>query len=288
MKDAYSILPRRKDVTHWRVYRISEDGKKGTPLKWGINGRLLSEWPIKELSVETVRNRWGAGRYDLRWFGVDEEGNTVTLGRGKPLHLVELPDEPRATERPAEASRIPAPPVESPSSPRASGELLALAAMRNQTGGRCPDMASMLQLRAFMEERQDRARQVQQHEARLAEERHRADLEVQIERERLATKERIAMIEANAQVQARGRAASAVDPEALAEAIGRKVQEAIAGDGDGDDDGSTALAAGSSDLAKIVDAIKETLAPLLTVIVTKVMNEPAGLPGAYKPSGSAS
>ena len=229
------IVPPRKDVTHWRVRRLSEDRKKSTPLFWGADGVEACEWPLKELSIDTLRHRWGPGRYVIFWFGRNEEGQSVALGRGNPINLLELPGEaPRVPER-SGAVRVPAPPEVGPSKPSASGELLALAAMRSQAGA--GDMSAMLQLLAFMDERQERARQVQAQESRLAAERYRADLEVMLERERLASKERIAQIEATAQATVRGaRSAGGLDVEMLGEVIGRKVTEAIAPLIDNDDD----------------------------------------------------
>jgi len=288
----HPILPLRKDVTHWRARRVSEDRKVSTPLVWGDDGVEVSEWPIKELSVDTLRGRWGAGRYVLYWFGPrGEGGKRMPMGGSRMIHLLERPGDPRASEG-GEATHVAAP---SPVVPSASGELLALAAMRSQAAGG-GDMAAMLQLLAFMDERQERQRQAQAQEGRLAAERYRADLEVMLERERLATKERIAQIEATAHAQARGaRGGPALDPEVLAEAIGRRVQEAITSDDD--DDGqdaspaTTLAAAAPSDLATMVNALKETLAPLLAVLATKLVNDPAGgpaTPAAYQPRGGNS
>jgi hypothetical protein len=292
MKD-YAILPRRKDVTHWRARRVSEDGKKNSPLVWGDDDAIVErgEWPIKELSAETLLARWGEGWYVLQWFGLREDGKMRPLGRGNPVHILARSDDPPASERTlGGAARVPAPPpAAAPAGPSASGELLALAAMRNQAGGRGGDMASMLQLLAFMDERQERARQVQQQEARLAAERYRADAEVQIERERLATKERIAMIEANAQVQTRGRG-GAMDPEAFAEAIGRKLQEVMPAPADDEEDTApTTLAPGPTDYVTTINALRETLAPFLAALATKLTTDPpAGspLPNPYKPRGN--
>ena len=274
-----AIVPPRKDVTHWRVRRLSEDRKKSTQLFWGADGVEASEWPVKELSIDTLRHRWGVGRYVIFWFGRNEEGQSVPLGRGNPIDLLELPGElPQGPER-LGGVRIPGPPEVGPSKPSASGELLALAAMRSQAGA--GDMSAMLQLLAFMDERQERARQVQAQEARLAAERYRADLEVMLERERLASKERIAQIEATAQATIRGaRGGGGLDVEMLGEVIGRKVTEAIAPLMEGDDDDAStstpaAIVSQPSDLATTVNALKETLAPFLAAIASKVMQEPS-------------
>ena len=94
-----------------------------------------------------------------------------------------------------------------------------------------------------------------------------------MERERLASKERIAQLEANAHAAARG-GGRGVDTEALAEVIGRKVQEVI--EGSGDDDDSAALATRPSDVATIANALKETIAPLVTMFIQNAMTKPSG------------
>ena len=97
------------NVTHWRARRVSEDRKVSTPLVWGDDGVEVSEWPIKELSVDTLRGRWGAGRYVLYWFGPrGEGGKRMPMGGSRMIHLLERPGDPRASEG-SEATRIPAP-----------------------------------------------------------------------------------------------------------------------------------------------------------------------------------
>jgi hypothetical protein len=276
-----AIVPPRKDVTHWRARRISEDKKKSTPLFWGVDGVEACEWPLRELSIETLRHRWGAGRYVIFWFGRNEEGQSVALGRGNPINLLELAAGAEPPARPG-AVRVPAPP-EVTAKPSAGGELLALAALgRGQGGGR--DLSETLQLIAFIREGEERARQQQAQESRAAAERYRADLEVMIERERLASKERIAQIEATAQVTTRN-ARAGFDVESLGEVIGRKVQEAIAPLLPDEDEGSTpapAMAPASSDVATIVNAIKEAFAPAIAAVATKLMEQPQSFP---RPTG---
>ena len=272
MKKSSDILPPRNDVTHWRVRRVSEDGKNSSPeLCWGSDSVEYSEWELKELSFETLRRRWGAGRYRIFWFG-REAGHSVGLGRSNPIRLLDRPGESREPE----PARVTTPPPEAASGASGGpGELLAaLAAMRpSQTGGM--DMAAMLQLFAFMSEQQNR-------QARIVEDRIQAERAIMMERERLSAKERIAQIEATAHAQARGR--GGFDQQALVEAI----KEALAPADEGEEESTptTTLAAGSSDVAKIVDAVKEMLVPVVTAFVGKIMSDPSALPGAYKPSGT--
>ena len=262
-------IPTPELVTHWRILRVVEGGGETERQCWGTEGVMHEEWPVRELSTETIRSRWGSGRYVLYWYSY-RDGKLFPMGGGRKVHLVDRPTEPRA----AGPARIPAPPEVAPVTPSASGELLAaLAAMRPNPGGSGTDMTAIVQLLAIMGEQQDR-------QARLAETRFQAEREIMMERERLAAKERLAQIEAGAHVQARGR--GGIDQQALVEAL----KEALAPADDDEDSTPTALAAGSSDVAKIVEAVKEMLAPVVTAFVAKVMSDPSALPGAYKPSGT--
>ncbi len=223
---------------------------------------MLEQFPIRDLSYDTIRSRWGAGRYVIYWFGPRDGGDrtkVLPMGGGIKVHLVD-------------------PPVEAPAPPRAevpaaaagsSSELLAaLSAMRPNPApvGGGTDMTMVLQLLAFMEDSRDR-------QNRVAEARLQAEREIMMERERLASKERIAQLEASAHAAVRG-GRSNVDTEALAEVIGRKVQEVI--EGSGDDEESAALTTRSSDVATMVNAFKETIAPLVTMFVQNAMANKAG------------
>jgi hypothetical protein len=269
----------RKDATHWRAYRHSEDGKKSIPLFWGDDGVERSQWARKDFSTETIRNRWGVGRYVIWWYGTSEEGKLVSLGRGHELRIVERPSEAREPE-PQRA----APEASSTASNGSADLLAALAAMRPASAAAAPpgsggggmDPTVMLQLFAFMADQQNK-------QARLADDRLAAERAIMMERERLAAKERIAQIEATAQIQARGRGGS-IDHDALAEAIGRKVQEALAPEDD-DEEGSTALAPNPTDFAMMLNAAKETFGPVLAAFATKIMSDATTLPHPYKPRG---
>ena len=252
----------RKDATQWRAYRLSEDGKKSIPLFWGDDGVERSQWARKEFSTEAIRRRWGVGRYVIWWYGMSEEGKLVSLGRGHELRIVERPSE---VHEPEPQRAAPA-----PTGGGSSSDLLAaLSAMRPSAPaavGGGTDMTVVLQILAFMEDSRDR-------QNRVAEARLQAEREIMMERERIASKERIAQLEASA--HAVGRGGRGVDTEALAEVIGRKVQEVI--EGSGDDDDSAALTTRSSDVATMVNAFKETIAPLVTMFVQNAMaNKPGG------------
>jgi hypothetical protein len=113
---------------------------------------------------------------------------------------------------------------------------------------------------------QERAAQ----EIKAAQEKYRADLEFQLERERLASKERIAQIEAQGRVPAaRG---EKIDQEALALRIRDLVDESVrdALDERGDDEGEAAPPAAMDQGTALVTAFKEMLAPILPIVVAKL------------------
>ena len=257
-------IPTPANVTHWRVQR-RVDGADNQAMSWGTNGVMLEQFPIRDLSYDTIRSRWGAGKYVIYWFGPRDGENRskiLPMGGGIKVHLVDPPAE------------APAPPrSEVPAASGSSSELLAaLSALRPPNPSTTPpvgggtDMAVVLQVLAFMEDSRER-------QARAAEARLQAEREIMMERERLASKERIAQLEANAHAAARG-GGRGVDTEALAEVIGRKVQEVI--EGSGDDDDSAALATRPSDVATIANALKETIAPLVTMFIQNAMTKPSG------------
>lgn len=64
-------IKRRNSVGHWDV------------LSHGESNVRRQEWPISELSEETVRARWGAGHYRVQWFEVTANGGRrfMCLGR---------------------------------------------------------------------------------------------------------------------------------------------------------------------------------------------------------------
>jgi hypothetical protein len=58
----------------------------------------VQEWPIAELSEETVRDRWGGGRFRVRWHGHTVHGQRVMLGQGRVVTII---DNPPSTPQPS-------------------------------------------------------------------------------------------------------------------------------------------------------------------------------------------
>jgi hypothetical protein len=273
MKDQ-RLGPRQADVTHWRCRRLEDDGdRKGVTLFWSEGGDGIedAEWSIKTCSSATISERWGPGRYVVDYMTIDEKAKRRARGTSRVLHVTGRP------AKPSEADSAPKAP--SPPAPLAIMPPVAPATMD-------PNYYShVFSMLAYLEERAEKARAVVASDAKIAQERYRTDAELQLERERLASKERIAQIETQARtVPMRGGAH--FDPEALAqrigEVVGEKVQEALETE---EDDTSVLVPAGAAapdNTAAIVLALKDTLAPILSLVVAKLAAGPT-LPDAALP-----
>ena len=216
---------------------------------------------------------------------VTKMGQPIALGRSNPIRLIERVGESRPSE-PVAGARIPE--VPTAPAPGVPSELLAaLAAMRPSPGGG----GALTWRRCFSCSRSWSSGKTGKNV--FAADRLHAEREIMLERERLASKERIAQIEATAQVQRAGRARRRLRPRGACR--GHRPQGAggdRAAPGRRRRRGSRRRRsrAGSSDLATIVNAIKETLAPLLPVIATKVMTasrRPAGATNRAGPHDAA-
>ena len=82
-------------VTHWGISRVvgkKRDGHGNSkPVCERIthprsDGVKIREWPIEELTLEIVRDRWGAGEYRCHWFEVDSENEDNELRRKPAGH----------------------------------------------------------------------------------------------------------------------------------------------------------------------------------------------------------
>jgi hypothetical protein len=182
------IGPWPSDTTHWRGRLCDEQGKLAK------NGKLLSlfddgveafEFPIKTLSIETLRSL-GASFGDfwvaVEYYRVDDSGR-MPRGRSRALHIV-TPEAARKAKTETATSA------------------LALVPHVPSGSNGSETFAHVLSLFALMQERDERARVAAREEARIAHERYVADLELQKERERLATQRQIAEMEHKAKLEA--------------------------------------------------------------------------------------
>jgi hypothetical protein len=240
--------PRRADATHWRCKRIEGD-RRQTLLFWGDNDVEESEWPIDTLSLEIIRDRWGGGRYIVEFYGTNGAGARVQRGKSSIVHLREIEqviDVPNAQPAAKSSAMVPALPA----------------------GG---DLQTVISLLAFLEDRNEKSRAAAAADAKVSLERYKVDVEAQLQRERLASQERIAQLEAmHKGIRAGSGHSAPIDADALAakigDAVGSRVDDALA-DYEPPSDASPPAAESS---AATVKALTEALAPILALVAAKL------------------
>lgn len=97
------------EVNAWGMLKLVH-GKLVRQTHPDADGTHLREWPIAELDLQTIRDRWGAGAYQIVWFVRDPDNEDASLrfraaGKGPQFTL----DEP-------EPNRVAAPPAPAPPS----------------------------------------------------------------------------------------------------------------------------------------------------------------------------
>jgi hypothetical protein len=81
------------DATHWQIHRMGGAGDELLSFP-DPDGVMSTRWPIADLSMALVRERWGAGKYHVRWYTADGDGNRT---RGKsPTFEIRSADAPEA------------------------------------------------------------------------------------------------------------------------------------------------------------------------------------------------
>ena len=117
------------------------------------------------------------GAFVVQFIHSDTNGQRRPCGRSRVPHLTPPPPPPKQDAAPP----------------------LAIAPFAPQHGGSGDDsFKQMLSLLAYMQDRDEKMRASAREEARIAIERLRADNELQMERERVASKERLAQLEVSA------------------------------------------------------------------------------------------
>jgi flagellum-specific peptidoglycan hydrolase FlgJ len=212
------------NTTHWRCFRIDETGKwNDLALDERGDGILTNEWPIKTCSAEAIAEHWGDGQYIVSYVRTDETGRRRPAGRSRTLR-VEGGRRPAPTIAELNAAFEPlpgrsfAPP---PVPPAPVVVTMPAPAAQAAPGATIDPWAMITYLREADDRAQARASQMAQveiqrlhMETKDREARWRAENELQMERERLASKERIAQMEHQAKAAGRSRG---VDPELTAQ-----------------------------------------------------------------------
>jgi len=72
----------------WQCKRAAPDGKLEGLSFESSDGVKVFQWPLDELSLVTIRDRWGIGRYRVAWLGK----NRVAMGRTQVIELTQQPE----------------------------------------------------------------------------------------------------------------------------------------------------------------------------------------------------
>jgi hypothetical protein len=265
--DADRFGPRRADVTHWRCKHLERD-KKQTLLFWGDEDVEESEWPIETLTLGAIRQRWGAGEYIVEFYGANEQGARVMRGKSQVVRL----------RAPAEVLAPTAAPQPAPAVPPAVGT----------------DISTVFSLMAFLEDRSEKARMAAAAEAKLAIERtlaeaklahdrYRADLDAQMERERLASKERIAQMEV-LQRGVRTVPAPAVNTDELVAKLGELIETRVRDTFEEYAPESGPSSAPVEDkTAATIKSVTDALMPIVSLVAANLAPKAPPLPSALPP-----
>ncbi len=218
---------RHPNTTHWRCFRVDEAGTwNDLALDERGDGILTNEWPIKTCSAEAIAEHWGDGQYIVTYVRTDETGRRRPGGRSRTLRVEggrkpapTLAELNAAFEIPPPRPFAPAAPIPPPAPPVVV--TMPVAAPQAPPGGAIDPWAMITYLREAEDRAQARATATAQLEIQRLhmdtkdrEARWRAENELQMERERLASKERIAQMEHQAKAAGRARG---VDPELTAQ-----------------------------------------------------------------------
>lgn len=129
-------------ATHWGLKRKSHLGRWEPLFYRDETGKIeVSEWPIEILNIDTVRDRFGGGRYKLTWYGSNGNGGRRVAGQGREFTVPSL--EPSA---PASVAMVPAPSVASPLGGAFSEALRIMDVMDQRASSQITNLAQMAQL----------------------------------------------------------------------------------------------------------------------------------------------
>jgi len=106
-KTASTQRPLKLESAHWgmppkgalwfSIARLLERGTEtlGVAAEAGV---VVKRWKLEQLSIDWVRNTWGAGTYQVAWMGADPEGRAVAIGRGRRVEILSKRGEPARTK----------------------------------------------------------------------------------------------------------------------------------------------------------------------------------------------
>jgi hypothetical protein len=234
---------RSEKATDWRCFRLEPSGdRKLLAFDAKGDGILANEWPIRTCSADLIADRWGDGQYVVQYIMVDADGKRRPVGRSRALLVQGRSPIAAGPPLPDEAPLPAAVPMPAPPPPPPPPAPMPVAAPQTTLGTLMDPWAVITYMRdaearAHAEARALSHQELQRisGETKEREARYRAEMDLQMERERLASKERIVQMEL--QAKAMGRGGRAPDPEiAELRALVTKLVERQDEDDEEDDD----------------------------------------------------
>lgn len=193
---AEKFAPAPQNATHWRLHSAPTDARPAQ-MTLRVGSVWQVQWPIEELSDETILRRWGPGRYRLSWYGPD---GGMSIGRGRAIVVEATADDmgassaapPPAVVALASPSPLPSPaPVHAIPEPRPLGAALGVDPARVATMSELERLMMLEGLQEQRHQRQEEARErAHRRELELERERRRTELELERERVRASREER--------------------------------------------------------------------------------------------------
>lgn len=112
-----------KGASLWGIKRETSTGQWERLARPSLSGEVDEEfWPLSRLSVKTIRESWGGGRFEIWWFGAGRKGARTPLGRSRPILVRSLPDSKKGG-RSAVREAVQQPPVAMSESPNIDADL---------------------------------------------------------------------------------------------------------------------------------------------------------------------
>lgn len=94
-------------VTHWGLRRKTMGGD-WEPLSWAEPGGKVAarEWPVSELSTDTIQERWGAGVFEVQWIKLAPRGGRNVLRGGRQVEILREVAAPAAAAAPGRPASV--------------------------------------------------------------------------------------------------------------------------------------------------------------------------------------
>lgn len=248
-----------------------------------------SEWPIRSCSLAAITRDFPTleGEIAVQYIHTDENGNRRPVGRSRIVPVRAAAAASQA-EKPATASprkRTPLFAVPPPETPATSEPTPSSPAT---IGGGASSFQEWVQWQEMQRQAREEERERRRAEREEEREERRQERQEQLERERMNHELELKKMELNARAHRAGVAAG-LDPEAIqrivreelraereqiGQTVSTQVQQAMDALADDDDDDDTKTPAPQDTATAVINALRETLAPLVPLVLAKLQPTP--------------